>query len=79
MEKPIMVGLKTNSAFLFALTKGENLGGLTGGIYHRSVIIFNNSQFDNFKLIIKKLGYSVEKSLVKDTMTDCDFSCYLRK
>ena len=74
-----MVGLKSNSAFLFALTKGENLGGLTGGIYHHSVIVFNNNQFDNFKTIIKTLGYSVEKSLVKDTMTECDFSCYLEK
>jgi hypothetical protein len=77
----IKVGLKANAAFLFKQTNGNNLGGTTGGIFHRFIIHFNNDQFEHFKKLILILGYSVDKSLVEDDGLEsgCNYSCYLSK
>lgn len=76
--KTINVGLKNNAMFLYRETNGHNLGGLTGGIHYNAVIKLNNTQFNNFKNIIKFWGYSVKDSLKKDTISGiADYSCYL--
>lgn len=75
------IGLKANSAFLFEQTKGKNLGGTYSDkdIYHSKTILLNSAQFENFKEIIKRFGFSLERSLVVDSMGDCDYSCSVSK
>ncbi len=79
-NKIFKVGLKSNANFLFELTDGDNLGGTTGGVCHVSVIHLTHKQYQNFKKIIIKLGYNIDKSIKEiSNNRNCDYSCYLVK
>lgn len=81
MLKKIRIGLKNNASWLFEATKNQNLGGYSDGIYHNQVVVLNDIQFEKFKRIIKECGYSIERSLLENTIDDshCDYSCYLKQ
>ena len=81
----IRIGLKNNALFLFNQMAGNNLGG-TGNhptknkncdIHHSAIIYLNDTQFNDFKNLIVKFGFSIEKSLSEVSLPNCDYSCYL--
>ena len=80
MEKQtIAVGFKNNALGLVTQLINKNVGGYSDGIHHSSVLMFTKSQFEELKVLIKVKGYSINKSLIKNTNKDsrCDYSCYL--
>lgn len=80
-EKITSVGFETpKDEILWGEMKGENLGGFKSdlGIY-ASIVNLTDTQFENLKTIIDRLGYSVDKSLTKNIDSTCDYSCHLTK
>ncbi len=83
MENITKIGFKNNSIFLIELMDGNTLGGYTNSIFYNVIMKFNDEQLEILKSIIHKLGYDVEKSLVKTNNNnngiEVDFSCYVTK